>query len=394
MAKKATADKAQKATVKATENKKATRKAATVKNNNKNEKTMKKNNKADEQKAARRQMIANEEKNYQEQREAILKENEVKAAAVTRDQVKSDKESAKEQQKNVNGQYKAAQKSVKDLESRPMWCFHWLNRTATHGAECKDVDFSGAELLAVYNHQGEMTPTANSYEGFSYDSVKVDQFGRICKVTPYKAGQGDEQTTAANGAMMMMTKKHPEGVEIIDTFVGRYILEPVTINRNNILEAARTKANLYTAVTADLMTWSGKAIRAREEREAANRAAEQVQRYIRIAKKGKELREAAHAVAVTLEELDNLKNLTDYATVRATLRSAVLALVKADKENDYSGLIERANEAIYTPKYGLPTAPANVVEMTPQETTTEAPANVVEESPRRPWWSKLAAAMF
>lgn len=250
--KKATA--AQPATATTATEKKNSRKnnAGTVKNQSK--KAAATDPTAEEEKKARRAAAAKkaaETRRAKKEEEARQMEEEKKRAAAEeaarqKAEAKKEKETAREERKTDAATWTAARKEVKEART-PLYYMHNLNRLATGKSDSRPDGLNMTALMHCYNQLQELTETANRRDGFSYDAVKVDSRGRICKIVP---APSDIEIISYAGVIVVNTKT-AQAVDMIETYAGYYCLIPVKVDEIGILTAAQSVVIYYNDIARD-----------------------------------------------------------------------------------------------------------------------------------------------
>ena len=206
-----------------------------------------------------------------------------------KEQAQTTKTTAKETRKEIHETFTAAKGEVKEIKSFLYYC-HALNRMATGKDTVKNVN--PANLFKAYQMTSTATPTANNYEGFSYDVVKVDKSGHVCRLVSYNPENGDETTTAPNGATLVTTKRY-QAVEMYEHYTGTYLMVPVTINENGVLSAVESYLQMYAAAVPDLLAFGKRYEQAKQKRDAEKAAAKREKEIRQALKEAKERAEKA-----------------------------------------------------------------------------------------------------
>ena len=228
--------------------------AGTVKNNSKkaaktttaaaDPEEEKKNRRAAAAKKAaetRRQRREEEARQMEEERRRI----EAEAAARRKAENKNTRAADREELKNHRANYSRAKKELKTQS--PLYYMHNLNKIAQGKAENTTAESTQA-LQWCYNDINELTQTADNYEGFSYNCVRVDSRGRICKMV--KASDDVEIIYYSYGVIRVYCRQGAD-LDMITTYAGNYVLIPVNVNEDGILTAAQTVTALYKEIFQD-----------------------------------------------------------------------------------------------------------------------------------------------
>lgn len=268
---------------------------ATVKNNSK--KTAATAADPKEEKSNRRTAAAKKAaetrraKKEQEARELAEQAARLKAEEAARQKAEADamKEDAKKSRREHSQHYSAA---IKDARNQsPLYYMHLLNRRATGKAEAG----TAADLLWCYEDLQNMTPTAANYKGFSYDAVKVDSRGRICKMVTAPA---DIEITYYQYGIVRVNTRTASDVDMIDTYQGYMLLIPVQVSEAGILQAAKTVTAMYKDTYQDARN----IYRTKTTRHAMKEAAEKRQHNAMKAAAEKTEREQMKTAARTARE--------------------------------------------------------------------------------------------
>ena len=308
--KKATA--AQQATATTATETKNSSNSRTVKNQSQNTAATAADPKEEEKKnrrsaAAKKAAETRRAKKEQEARELAEEAARLKAeeAARLKAEEKTRKENNKaqratngEQLKDHRQQYTAARKEVKDGQT-PIYYMHYLNKLATGKIEGR----TAAPALAwCYEDINDTTPTTNNYKGFSYDVVKTDSRGRICKMLPAPA---DLEIIYYQFGIVRVNTRAASDIDMIDTYQGYFVLVPVKINEDGILQAAQSYTAFHKAVRLDCENiyrtkTTRQAIKEATARRHANNMKLQAEKIEREAMKAK----AAAALEVARQEAE------------------------------------------------------------------------------------------
>ena len=237
-------------TTTATENKNSAKR--TVKNQSK--KAAATDPTAEEEKKNRRSAAAKkaaETRRAKKAEEARQMEEEKKRAAAEeaarrKAEAKKEKETAREERKTDAAKWTAARKEVKEART-PLYYMHNLNRLATGKSDSRPDGLNMSALLHCYNQLQELTATADYRDGFSYNAVKVDSRGRICKMVP---APSDIEIISYKGAIIANTKT-AQAVDMVETYAGFYCLIPVKVDEIGILTAAQSVVMYYNDVARD-----------------------------------------------------------------------------------------------------------------------------------------------
>ena len=336
--KKATAAQPATATT-ATETKNSRKNAGTVKNQSKKaaatpadpqEEEKKNRRSAAAKKAAetRRQRREEEARRMEEEKKRAAAEE----AARRKAEAKKEKETARDERKTDAATWTAARKEVKEARTS-LYYMHNLNRLATGKSDSRPDGLNMTALLHCYNQLKELTETANRRDGFSYNAVKVDSRGRICKMVTAPA---DIEIISYSGTIRVNTRT-AQDIDMIDTYAGYYCLIPVKVDEIGILTAAQSVVMYYNDVARD----SRNRYRTTTTRQAMREAAEKRHR---------------NAMKLQAEKME---------------REAMKTAAREARE---------AAEA--------DTTTAEVVDLQPQEQPTQT------ATPRRRWWRNIAASLF
>lgn len=184
-----------------------------------------------------------------EEEKKRLQEEEKNRAKVQesqrRDNNKSTRAADREEMKSHRDQYSRAKKELKTQSV--LYYFHRLNRIARGQAD----NTTAASIQALqwcYNDINELTQTANNYDGFSFDCVRVDSRGRICKMV--KAAD-DVEIIYYNYGVIRVYCRQGVDLDMVTTYAGNYVLIPVNVNEDGILTAAQTVTALYKEIFQD-----------------------------------------------------------------------------------------------------------------------------------------------
>ena len=236
---------------------------ATEKKNRSNSRTVKNQSKkataatdptAEEEKKTRRAAAAKkaaETRRKNREEEARRMEEEKKRAAAEeaarqKAEAKKEKETAREERKTDAATWTAARKEVKEART-PLYYMHNLNRLATGKSDSRPDGLNMTALMHCYNQLQELTETANHRDGFSFNAVKVDSRGRICKMVTAPA---DIDIISYSGTIRVNTRT-AQDIDMIDTYAGYYCLIPVKVDEIGILTAAQSVVMYYNDVARD-----------------------------------------------------------------------------------------------------------------------------------------------
>lgn len=306
--KKTNATTGKKATNKATETKKATHKAATVTNTTttkeeeamktkKTATTKKATNNTESKKATNRGRVTNNktqqaaarQKAKEQEQAQKAKEQEQKQREQLKEQATQTKAAAKETAKEIRATFQGAKAEVKEAHT-PLYYFTLLNKMAQGKKEVQNVNAS--QLAKAYDLTATATQTAYNREGFSYDVVKTNSRGQICRLIGYTPAEGDEHRTNPAGAHVVTTQRY-NAVEVMELYSGPYLLIPVTINENGILSAVESYLQAYAAAVPDLLAFGKRYDQMKQQRQAEKEAAKRAKEIHEALKAAKEKAEAA-----------------------------------------------------------------------------------------------------
>lgn len=169
-----------------------------------------------------------------------------KKAARQKAEAKKEKETAREERKTDAATWTAARKEVKEART-PLYYMHNLNRLATGKSDSRPDGLNMTALFHCYNQLQELTETANHRDGFSYNAVKVDSRGRICKMVTAPA---DIEIISHSGTIRVNTRT-AQDIDMIDTYAGYYCLIPVKVDEIGILTAAQSVVMYYNDIARD-----------------------------------------------------------------------------------------------------------------------------------------------
>ena len=247
--------------------------------------------------------------NKTQQAAARQKAKEQEAAQKAKEAEKATAAALKEQAAEIRATFGAARQEVKAAHT-PLYYFHLLNRMA-EGKE-KIVNVSAPALAKAYEMTESATPTAYGRKGFSFDVVKVDSRGRICKLVAYTPATGDETEKSVTGATVVTTKRY-QGAELLTLYTGDYLMIPVPVNESGLLSAVESYLQAYAAAYPDLIAVSKRISYARQQRaaqEAEKAKRDEIQKAVRAAM------ETANAALKAAEEAERQ---TDADRQRATV---------------------------------------------------------------------------
>lgn len=229
-------------------------------------------------KEERRGMIAQEEKDLQKQREKLQKDEERAAAA-------AEKAEAAAAKKEVKDRFTGAKLQTKIVLKTPCHCFHWLNNQATAG-NYSGTEVKTTDLLWTYEKLNSLTPTANDWKGYSYNNVKVNYKGEVCKMMKYTPDNRDERQTVKFGKYMeaeVITTEQYQNVEIREYFAGEYILIPVNVTYTSILDATKSYVEMYTETEQNMKGVNLKKVMATKDETKAERARKRAEKALKAA---------------------------------------------------------------------------------------------------------------
>ena len=273
-----------------TGNKKNTKKAASAATEKKNSRTNvgRVQNHKTQQAEARRKAAAAEAEELKRQREQLEREQQIAQAA-------EEKKAAKETAATIRGKFKGAREEVKQTFATPLGCFHALNKLAKSGkVEGSDV-MKLTDLLWTYELLSDLTPTANARKGYSYDVVKVNTAGQVCKLVKYTATPEDERESNPAGAILITTRNDTR-VELCQLDAGSYLMIPVKITPAGMLDAAKSYVETYTDAFNDLRSETVKKVNAaRDARKAENAAKKAAAAALAALKKAEQAQKEAAA---------------------------------------------------------------------------------------------------
>lgn len=288
----------QAATTTATEKKSSAKR--TVKNNSKKavapvepQEEEKKNRRS----AAAKKAAETRRKNREEEQRRQEEENKRRAqeeAARRKAEDKKMKEAGSADKKDHNAHYSGAQKEVRG-EKTPVYIFHSLNKMADGKKEAAGLNFNN--LRWCYDDLENGTPTHHNYKGFSFDAVKVDSRGRVCKMV---RPTGQEEISFYKYGIIRVDGPKGVDIDIIDTYQGYFLLIPVAVTEAGILTAAKTVTGAYKDIYNDVRniyktrtTRQAETERQEKSRRAAMKAAGEKADREKMKKEARETRERA-----------------------------------------------------------------------------------------------------